>query len=147
MKSNCASLIEIVAAAAWLVACGAAENSAPSESGVVRGSLDKRVIRGVIHEQIGMIHQCLSTYGHPGEGGRIAVRFIIRGDGNVTDASVDESTFDNPRLEKCVLAAPQYWRFPKPEGGGIVIVTYPFEMSLPPGDAGAEEAPQREESR
>jgi TonB family protein len=135
MKSRCRILVFAVAALC-VCGCGAAENPASAETKTVHGSLSKAVIRGVIHKQIGMIEQCTNTYCRPGESGRVTVRFIVRGDGNVTDATIFESTFDNPRLEKCILAAPQYWHFPKPEGGGIVIVTYPFELSMPQAGGG-----------
>ena len=34
----------------------------------------------------------------------------------------------NPALECCINNAVHGWRFPPPEGGGIVVVTYPFVL-------------------
>jgi TonB family protein len=112
--------------------CGAAEPpTEPVKPGIIRGSLSKAVIRKVVHAQIGMIKQCANTYGRPGESGKLGIKFIIRAAGNVTDAEIVGSTLANERLEKCVLAAPQYWHFPPPDGGGIVFVTYPFTIEMP----------------
>jgi hypothetical protein len=42
----------------------------------------------------------------------------------------------NLRVENCVVQAVRRWEFPKPLGGGIVIVSYPFNFTA--GDAGSE---------
>lgn len=36
------------------------------------------------------------------------------------------STLNDVRVENCVARAFRRWEFPKPSGGGIVIVSYPF---------------------
>jgi hypothetical protein len=41
---------------------------------------------------------------------------------------VHESDLDSPAVEACVVRVMSSLRFPKPMGGGIVIVTYPFVM-------------------
>ena len=33
---------------------------------------------------------------------------------------------DNAELEACVAGRVRAWEFPKPKGGGVVVVTYPF---------------------
>ena len=104
---------------------------------MIIGAMSKEAVRKVVHDQIGMIVQCTNTYGRPGESGKFGMKFIIRAAGNVTDAEIVGSTLANERLEKCILAAPQYWHFPPPDGGGIVIVTYPFAIEMPAEDAGA----------
>jgi hypothetical protein len=42
----------------------------------------------------------------------------------------------NIRVENCVVQAVRRWEFPKPLGGGIVIVSYPFNFTA--GGAGSE---------
>ena len=33
---------------------------------------------------------------------------------------------NNAELETCVAGRVRTWVFPKPKGGGVVVVTYPF---------------------
>jgi hypothetical protein len=35
---------------------------------------------------------------------------------------------NNVPAEQCIAAAVRRWEFPKPQGGGIVVVTYPFVL-------------------
>jgi hypothetical protein len=35
----------------------------------------------------------------------------------------------NIRVENCVVQSVRRWEFPKPMGGGIVIVSYPFNFT------------------
>ena len=61
-------------------------------------------------------------------------QFTISGTGQVLASVVQSSTMNNPTVEQCVAQAVRRWEFPKPEGGGIVIVSYPFVLKA----AGAE---------
>ena len=63
---------------------------------------------------------------HPDLQGRVAVKFIIGPDGSVKAATRDHSDLGNAAVERCVVDAVNRWTFPAPEGGGLVIVTYPF---------------------
>ena len=67
----------------------------------------------------------------PGESGRILVSFIIENNGRVQKAQVQSSTLGNPRVESCIEQAATFFRFPPVGAEGIVVVTYPFEVSLP----------------
>jgi outer membrane biosynthesis protein TonB len=53
-------------------------------------------------------------------------RFVISRDGSVSGAQVKSSTLNDPALESCVGDVFMSMQFPKPKGGGIVIVSYPF---------------------
>lgn len=64
--------------------------------------------------------------------GRVEVQFTISAQGEVIAAVVAKSTMNHPVLERCVVAAVRRWKFPKPLGGGIVIVSYPFNFSPGP---------------
>jgi TonB family protein len=65
----------------------------------------------------------------------VAVTFTIAATGQVVTSVVQNSTMGNVRVEGCVVQAVRRWEFPKPLGGGIVIVTYPFNFT-PAGGAG-----------
>ena len=64
----------------------------------------------------------------PELGGRIMVQFTIAASGQVIASVLQNSTMGNPRVENCTVQAVRRWEFPKPLGGGIVIVTYPFQF-------------------
>ncbi len=58
--------------------------------------------------------------------GKVTTTFTIDSEGRVSETDVLQSTLDNADVEVCVLRAIRLIRFPKPRGGGVVIVTYPF---------------------
>jgi hypothetical protein len=60
---------------------------------------------------------------------RASVRDIFGGSGISSifqGSSVAQSTAGNAELEQCVASRVRGWQFPKPKGGGHVVVTYPF---------------------
>ena len=64
----------------------------------------------------------------PGLAGRIVIQFTIGGDGHVLTATVQSSTLAHPGLELAIAQAVQRWEFPPVQGGGRVVVNYPFEL-------------------
>ena len=56
------------------------------------------------------------------------VQFTIAATGQVVVSKVQSSTLQSPKVEKCIATAVRRWLFPKPKGGGIVIVSYPFVL-------------------
>jgi TonB family protein len=103
----------------------------------VRGSLDKEIIRRIIRRHINEVKYCYEQEltRKPELGGRVAVQFTIAATGQVVASVLQNSTMGNARVENCVVQAVRRWEFPKPLGGGIVIVTYPF--SFTPAGGGA----------
>jgi len=95
---------------------------------VIMGSLDKEIIRRVIKENLSQIRYCYERElaKSPGLYGKVQVKFIIAATGLVSNSQIDESTMKNANVEQCIAQKVRGWRFPKPKGGGIVIVTYPF---------------------
>lgn len=95
---------------------------------VIMGSLDKEIIRRVIKQHIAQIRYCYEKelVRSPGLFGKVATQFTISGTGSVQSSNVTESTLGNAEVERCITAKIRTWRFPKPKGGGIVIVKYPF---------------------
>lgn len=94
----------------------------------VMGSLDKELIRKVIHMNRGQIRYCYESMlnRYPKLGGKVAVKFVITATGSVASSSVAQSTAGNAELENCVAGRVRTWKFPEPKGGGVVVVTYPF---------------------
>ncbi len=111
----------------------AADSAGPVGDGgkaVVTGALPMEVIRRIVHRNHSRIRFCYEKRlaEKPDLAGNVTVKFIISGTGQVQMAAVSHSTAGDPELEQCVSTAVRSMSFPAPEGGGIVIVTYPFEF-------------------
>ena len=57
--------------------------------------------------------------------GKITVKFVISGDGGVARTSIHKTTMKSAKVEDCIRDRFMTFKFPKPEGG-IVVVKYPF---------------------
>jgi TonB family protein len=97
----------------------------------VQGALDKDIIRRIVRAHINEVRACYNTglAKNPNLEGRVAVSFVITGTGTVGSAAVQESTVKDGEVGKCIAKAVKRWKFPKPQGGGNVIVSYPFNLS------------------
>ncbi|HYR55272.1 MAG TPA: adventurous gliding motility protein GltG, partial [Myxococcaceae bacterium] len=95
---------------------------------MVMGSLDKELIRQVIHRNRNQIRYCYESQltRHPKLSGKVAIKFVITASGTVASSQVSQTSLNNTELETCIASRVQTWIFPKPKGGGVVIVTYPF---------------------
>lgn len=96
-----------------------------------RGSLSADAIRRVIREHLPEVRHCYEQglIAEPQLAGRVTIRFIISASGAVTAASIASSTLGNGRVEQCITTAVLRWKFPAPDGGGVVSVTYPFTLA------------------
>ncbi len=97
----------------------------------VRGSLSKEVIRRIIRRHINEVRFCYEQElnARPDLEGRVSVKFIISPTGAVQTAVVADSSLGNAKAEQCISQSVLRWTFPAPDGGGIVVVTYPFVLS------------------
>jgi TonB family protein len=96
----------------------------------VHGALDRAIIRRVVRRHINEVRYCYEKElpSSPGLYGRVVARFTIAPNGRVMVARIKESTMGSPTVEGCIVKAVRRWQFPKPEGGGIVVVSYPFVL-------------------
>jgi len=94
----------------------------------VHGSLDKDIIRRIVRAHLGRVRHCYekALASDASLAGKVTVSFVIGADGSVTSASVKDSTLASESVESCVLKAVERMSFPKPIGGGVVAVSYPF---------------------
>lgn len=92
------------------------------------GGLDKEVIARVVRAHLGQIKHCYERQllVDPNIFGKVVARWVIDGAGKVDTSSVKKTTMGNRNVENCVLSKINGWKFPKPKGGGKVIVSYPF---------------------
>ncbi|NOZ85026.1 MAG: TonB family protein [Deltaproteobacteria bacterium] len=95
---------------------------------IIMGALDRSIIKRVIRSHRAQIKYCYDRELVRTKGlfGKIVVQFTIQPSGRVSQASVAQTTMHNRNVENCVVTRIKTWRFPKPKGGGIVIVKYPF---------------------
>jgi TonB family protein len=96
----------------------------------VTGLLSPDAIRRVVLRNIGQVNHCYEQglAQSPTAAGRVAVRFVIGGDGNVLGSSVSDNSLPLPSVGQCVANAVRRWQFPPPEGNGVVNVNYPFSF-------------------
>ncbi|MCB9706036.1 MAG: TonB family protein [Myxococcales bacterium] len=96
----------------------------------VQGALDKDIIRRIVRAHINEVRHCYNQglAKDPNLKGRVAVQFSIGGGGNVVSAAVADSSIKDAGVGNCIAQAVRRWKFPKPQGGGSVIVTYPFVL-------------------
>ena len=96
----------------------------------VQGGLDKDLIRRVVRAHINEVRYCYNQglTRDPNLKGRVAVQFQINGTGKVPTAIVTDSDIKDTSVSACIAQSVRRWSFPKPEGGGTVIVTYPFVL-------------------
>jgi TonB family protein len=97
----------------------------------VQGALDKDIIRRIVRAHINEVRSCYNQglVRNPNLQGRVAVNFVITSTGKVGSAVVQESSLKDKSVGNCIAKAVKRWKFPRPRGGGNVIVTYPFNLS------------------
>lgn len=120
---------------ATFAACAVEPAEAPDASDAVEpqqlGTLERTAIDETIRSHMNPIRSCYQRVlvQDPSVAGEIRVKFVIGADGAVTSAAVESSTLPD-EVGDCILSAFDRMVFPEPEGGGIVIVTYPFVFEL-----------------
>ena len=92
------------------------------------GGLDKSLIAAVVQANIGQIKHCYERQLilDPNIFGKVVAQWTIDKDGNVNSSSLKKTTMNSQPVENCILAKIKSWQFPKPKGGGQVLVSYPF---------------------
>ena len=97
---------------------------------IIQGGLDQESIASVIQKNMGQIRFCYEQglQSDPKLMGRVAVDFTIGSSGTVKAASLSSSTLHSQLVEGCILMRLKTWKFPLPEGGVEVKVSYPFML-------------------
>jgi len=100
---------------------------------IVRGALDKLILRRTIRRQLNKVRHCYERelQGDRELSGRVTVHFIIE-EGQVIRARIARSSLNNRPAEACIARTFFNLRFPQVKDGGVVEVTYP--LVLRPGD-------------
>ena len=95
------------------------------------GSLDKEVIQAEIKRHENEVRRC---YEHGLSrnrllAGRVSVSFVIAHNGQVMTSEIQSSTMNDIDGEECLGRSVCNWRFPIPQGGAFVIVSYPYNFA------------------
>ena len=94
------------------------------------GPLSKEEISRTLKRNLPLIRSCYAAAleRQRETQGEVAVRFTIGPTGEVISADLAAQTVRDERLAACVVGIVTALRFPKPRGGGQVVVTYPFRF-------------------
>jgi hypothetical protein len=95
------------------------------------GALAKADIDSVVSANQHRIKDCFQQglQTDPGISGWVKVKMVIGTTGAVTKSEVQNTTLNHAETEACMLDVVKSLQFPEPDGGGIVIVTYPFVLA------------------
>jgi hypothetical protein len=106
----------------------------------VVGSIDKELIRKVIQEHASQIRYCYEQelQRDPKLEGKVSIRWVINSEGRVQGTQVDggATTLQNGQVHRCMMDRIASWEFPKPKGGGIAVITYPWILRSSGGAGG-----------
>lgn len=94
----------------------------------LQDALDPDVINAIIKRYLPQIDHCYQSrlVIKPKLKGKVKVDFTIVASGGVANPKIIESSLKDSITEKCILEKIQQWKFPRPKGGGMVNVKYPF---------------------
>lgn len=98
------------------------------EESEITGGLDREIIAQYIKSKLGQILYCYERQlsANPELFGKVAVKFTIGPSGQVEQQLIGDTTLKNATVEGCILNRVASWKFPAPQGGTKVLVTYPF---------------------
>ena len=102
------------------------------DASTLRGGLSKDVIGRIIRRnwaQIKYVYEKALGRNRNLEG-KVVFKFAINPEGKVTDLKLESDTIKDPQMLNEVKEVFEQIRFPKPEGGGFVDVTYPLDFKL-----------------
>ena len=101
-----------------------------SGRGLLRWMLSRSVADGELRAHINEVRLCYNQglVRDPELSGKVSIQFTIGASGSVASATVADSTLSDENVANCIAKAVKRWTFPKPTGGGVVAVTYPFVL-------------------
>jgi hypothetical protein len=99
----------------------------------ITGSIDRELIRRVVRSHLDQLRYCYDVQltKNPKLSGKVAVKWVVTEQGTVSSSVVAQTTTGNHELDTCVAGRVLTWVFPKPKGGGVAVVTYPFIFKEP----------------
>lgn len=107
---------------------------------MVFGSLDKEVVRRVVRAHLAQVRSCYDRQlaRVPGIHGKVVMRWVIAGNGKVSNVQMTESTLRDPTVHECLARTIKTWEFPTTHGSGMIIINYPFVFRTDDGGGNGE---------
>jgi Ca-activated chloride channel family protein len=104
---------------------------------VVRGSLDRTLIKRVFDARYNQVRHCydLELQKNHTLAGRLTLELTIGGEGGVIAAVISESNLASHAVGTCVTEAARRWTFPAAVGGGLTHIRYPYVFQRPRAQA------------
>ncbi len=102
----------------------------------ILGAIDPELIRKVIRENASQVRYCYEQELtlNPKLEGKVAIQWQIGPDGRASGCAVHgDTTLMNEKVQQCIMSRIVTWQFPKPKGGGIAIVKYPWILRMAGG--------------
>jgi len=90
---------------------------------------DRELVRKVVQDHAAQIRYCYEQglALNPKLEGKVAIQWTITSEGRVSNVRIDSATtLGDQRVQECMMSRVASWEFPKPKGGGIAVVTYPW---------------------
>lgn len=98
---------------------------------VIETGLDRDMIAAVVNRNSGQIRFCYEQGlqgSSPSLNGRVVANWTIGGNGLVKLAGIESSSINSKIVEDCIVMRLKTWKFPLPQGGVDVKVSYPFVL-------------------
>ena len=98
---------------------------------LVVGAIDRSLVDEVVRRHLNQLRYCYQREltRQPTLAGKVVVHFTISKDGSVSSSRIKTSTMNYQPVESCMVRQFLRMQFPKPKGGGFVVVSYPFLFS------------------
>lgn len=98
-----------------------------AETPEVEGELSRDAINAVMKRQLTALKDCYERQlkRTPTLAGKIVLDFEILDTGKISDVKFSEDTVRNAAVKECIVQRSKFWRFPKPEGGSV-LVSFPL---------------------
>lgn len=95
------------------------------------GGLDREIVQRVVRSHRREIKFCYEEELQKDRRleGELVVKFTILPTGRVVSSVSESTTLKSPAAEACMHSKIKRWIFPEPDGGGTVVVRYPFRFS------------------
>ena len=102
-----------------------------SDAGELKGTLDPMHIRDVIQGRRADLRACYmaGVRQDPTLAGAVTFRFEIARSGRVSSLEVERDTLGSTQVLNCVATVIIGLRFDPPQGGGFMVVRYPFSFT------------------
>jgi DNA-binding FadR family transcriptional regulator len=95
----------------------------------IHGSLTQKVVGAAVDQQLSSLAGCFSQATPGSLRHTQSVRVFISPSGAVQTALLAQSEAVDRLIKTCVEAQTRQWSFPKPKGGGIVILDQSFTLT------------------